>query len=180
MLSIVTATYNSAPCIDRLYASLCAQDPELFEWGVVDDRSSDDTFERVRVLVKTAPFRARAWRLPVNSGGPVAQAYGFLAAEGELACHIDHDDQLVPDAVAGLARVWREAERTGGYGGVFLRSLDGASGRLNGKSMRPGGRGHGVGPDQLPAQPLRRRLCAATRSCWWRTTRPTCTSSRAA
>jgi glycosyltransferase involved in cell wall biosynthesis len=139
LLSIVTATYNSLAFIDRLYLSLCAQDPDLFEWIVVDDRSTDDTFERVRALVAAAPFRARAWRLPANSGGGVALAFGFQAAQGELACHIDHDDELLPGAVSGLAATWAEAERKGGFAGLFMRSLDGASAKLNGWRMRRGG-----------------------------------------
>jgi glycosyltransferase involved in cell wall biosynthesis len=139
LLSIVTATYNSRDFIDRLYRSLCAQDRDLFEWVVVDDRSTDDTFDRVRALVASAPFRARAWRLPANSGGPIAQAFGFQVATGELACHIDHDDELLPGAVRALAATWAEAERKGQFAGLFMRSLDGASGKLNGWSMRPGG-----------------------------------------
>ena len=50
LLSIVTATYNSRPFIDRLHASLAAQTRRDFEWLCVDDHSRDDTVAHLKSL----------------------------------------------------------------------------------------------------------------------------------
>jgi glycosyltransferase involved in cell wall biosynthesis len=138
LLSIVTATYNAAGFIERLYQSLCAQESHDFEWIVVDDRSTDDTFAVVKSFMSRAPFPMRAYRLPQNSGGALALAYGFQAAEGELLCHIDHDDALVPGAILRLEKDWPAVVAAGTYSGLFYRSIDGASHKLNGRPMRFG------------------------------------------
>ncbi len=43
MITILTPTYNRASLLPRLYASLCRQTCQDFEWIVVDDGSTDNT-----------------------------------------------------------------------------------------------------------------------------------------
>lgn len=45
MLTIFTPTYNRRHILPRLYDSLCAQTSKDFVWLVVDDGSTDQTFE---------------------------------------------------------------------------------------------------------------------------------------
>ena len=43
-ISIITATHNRSELLKRLYESLKKQTDRSFEWIVIDDDSSDDTW----------------------------------------------------------------------------------------------------------------------------------------
>lgn len=68
LLSVITPAYNEAANLPLLYCSLCSVLEGLeWEWIVIDDHSSDDTF---RVIEEHAgkDTRVRGFRLARNSG----------------------------------------------------------------------------------------------------------------
>jgi glycosyltransferase involved in cell wall biosynthesis len=103
--TVVTATYNRATTLDRVYGSLCAQTMREFEWLVVDDGSADDTGRRVEQWAREAQFSVRyLWQ--ENQGKHVAFNRAVREAHGELIVVLDSDDACVPQALARFRDHW--------------------------------------------------------------------------
>ena len=127
-----TPTYNRAHTLRRVHASLLAQAPQLFEWLVVDDGSSDSTPALLEELTNSSPFAVRVIRQE-NAGKHAAHNRAVAVATGELTVVLDSDDELVPGALEALWSAWRsipETERAR-YSGVMGNSID-DSGRVVG------------------------------------------------
>jgi glycosyltransferase involved in cell wall biosynthesis len=106
-VSVVTACYNSAGFLARTAASVRAQVGCEWEWILVDDCSRDGSDALVRALAAADPTRIRAVVLERNVGAVGAIARGIALASGEFTLILDHDDELVPGALAALLRLWR-------------------------------------------------------------------------
>ena len=103
--TIFTPTYNRAATLPRAYASLRAQTFRDFEWLIVDDGSTDDTHERVQVFEAEADFPIRyLWQ--EHGHKKAAFNYGVREARGALFVALDSDDELLPDTLARLHRIW--------------------------------------------------------------------------
>lgn len=99
MISILTATYNRAYIITNLFDSLIRQSCHDFEWIVVDDGSSDGSFEKLQSLRDSGtPFPMTVHRQP-NRGKHCAINTAVSLAGGNYVFIVDSDDQLTPDAV---------------------------------------------------------------------------------
>lgn len=115
-VSVVVSTYGRAGFLPALFASLEAQTipTDSFELIVVDDASTDGTWETLTDLVAATRLRARALRLACNSGQGTGRNYGLAAARGEVVAFTDDDclpsaqwlERLTDpfDAGAGAAR----------------------------------------------------------------------------
>ena len=110
LLSVVTPAYNEArnlPVLyDRLLHTLTALGVD-WQWIVVDDHSSDDTFAVIAEIAKRDP-NVRAIRLARNSGSHMAITCGLFHAEGDCAAIMAGDLQDPPDVLAGLVAKWAE------------------------------------------------------------------------
>ena len=53
-LTIFTPTYNRVHTLTRTYDSLCRQTCKDFEWLVIDDGSTDNTYELIRGFIEEA------------------------------------------------------------------------------------------------------------------------------
>lgn len=97
-LSVVVPLYNEEPNVIGLHRELTAA---LDAWGrpyeliLVDDGSTDGTFDRLRELHATDP-RLRVIRLRRNFGQTAAFAAGFAHARGRLIATADGDLQNDP------------------------------------------------------------------------------------
>lgn len=103
--TIVTATYNRAHTLGRVYGSLLAQTFRDFEWVVVDDGSSDGTRELVGSWKASFPIRY-FWK--PNGGQHTAMNLGLSVAEGEFLEFVDSDDAFVPHALERFDYHWRQ------------------------------------------------------------------------
>jgi glycosyltransferase involved in cell wall biosynthesis len=102
-VSVIMPAYNVAPYIGEAIASVCAQTFRDFEVLVVDDGSTDDTFEiasqwagrdtRVRVLRKE------------NGGISTARNHALRHAAGAFLAILDSDDVWEPDYLASQIEV---------------------------------------------------------------------------
>lgn len=129
-ISIVTACYNSTPFLDRIYQSLAAQTYRNFEWICVDDCSTDDTVDRLIALPSPGLLGMQVYRLPRNTGGPVALAVGTQHARGEITIWLDHDDELFPFALEEVRRNWPAVAGDPALSGLSLRAADPATGLI--------------------------------------------------
>jgi glycosyltransferase involved in cell wall biosynthesis len=139
-ISIVTACYNSSRFLDRVYNSLLRQTYRQFEWICVDDGSKDDTIERLLDLAPPGEQGMRVYRLPQNTGGPVALAFGTEVARGAATIWLDHDDELFPNALETVRAHWEMVDIEAGEAGLFLRASDPVSGRMIGRELETGRR----------------------------------------
>jgi glycosyltransferase involved in cell wall biosynthesis len=95
LVSIVTASYNQGPYIERTIRSVLGQTYPRIEYIVMDGGSSDGT---VSVLRKYSD-RLGYWRSERDSGFAEAIAAGFRRSTGTILAWLNSDDMLAPDAV---------------------------------------------------------------------------------
>ena len=98
MITVLTATYNRAYTLSRLYESLARQTNESFEWVVVDDGSTDNTLDLLAGFQKESSFPIKVLRQE-NAGKHIAINTGVLAEGHDWILLVDSDDALSPDAI---------------------------------------------------------------------------------
>ncbi len=107
-ISIVTPAYNEAKNLPLIHdAFKAALDGTAWEWIVVDDHSSDDTFEVVQGLARRDE-RVRGVRLARNFGSHMAISCGLHAARGQSAAVMAADLQDPPDTLMAMLQMWSE------------------------------------------------------------------------
>ncbi|WP_299527431.1 glycosyltransferase [uncultured Streptomyces sp.] len=110
-VSIVVPVYNAGPYIERCAPSLTEQSigADAYEVVYVDDGSTDDSLERLRLLAERHPH-VRVLHQE-NSGWPgKPRNVGIAAARGEYIQLVDQDDELAPEA---LERLYAMGKRNG-------------------------------------------------------------------
>lgn len=137
-LSIITACYNSKNYIERIHKSLCAQEFKDFEWILVDDCSTDDTVSTLKEISSPGSGGIQLYSLPINSGGGVALGVGFERARGEFLIIIDHDDELIADALETIASELHKIDSDPSLVGIFYRRMDPETGKAIGGQLKPG------------------------------------------
>lgn len=107
LFTVLTPTYNRAHTLGRVYASLCEQSFNDFEWLVIDDGSTDNTRELVQAWEQQAPFPIRyVWQ--ANQHKKAAFNHGVRLAKGELIVALDSDDTLEVNALRTMAELWAD------------------------------------------------------------------------
>ena len=120
-LTILTPTYNREKLLLKLYQSLCRQINKDFCWLVVDDGSSDKTYDLITSLKKNAPFRI-TYLKKENGGKHTAVNYGVKQIFTPLTMIVDSDDYLTDDAIQSIIDInkkYADYENIGSY--TFLR-----------------------------------------------------------
>lgn len=102
-VSILMPAYNAGAQIDLALRSLLAQSWDNLEVLVVDDCSTDDTRERVKVLAE-ANHRIKLFQTPHNGGAYAARNYALKQASGDLITVHDADDWSHPQKVETQVR----------------------------------------------------------------------------
>ena len=104
-LSIVIPVLNESPNIDRLYNELTdtlVRGGRSYEIIIVDDGSTDDTFDRLAALQSRDPH-LRVIRFRRNFGQTAAFAAGFAFARGRMVVTSDGDLQNDPADIQLMA-----------------------------------------------------------------------------
>lgn len=100
LVTVFTPLYNRKALLMRLYDSLTKQTCRSFEWLIVDDCSSDGSYELAKELAeKEHRFPIRVYRANQNGGKHRAVNRGAYLAKGLLFFIVDSDDCLTPDAI---------------------------------------------------------------------------------
>ncbi len=108
LLSVVTPAFNEAANLPVLHHRLTSALAGLeWEWIVVDDHSSDETFPVISALHRDDP-RVRGFRLARNSGSHTAIACGLDRVIGEATAVLAADLQDPPELLPELLAAWRE------------------------------------------------------------------------
>jgi cellulose synthase/poly-beta-1,6-N-acetylglucosamine synthase-like glycosyltransferase len=101
-MSIIVPAYNEAKVIDKTVDALLASTYENFEIIIVDDGSSDDTYERAMELYGGNP-RVRTFKKQ-NGGKAEALNFGIEHSASEIIMVMDADTVMLSDAAEKLAR----------------------------------------------------------------------------
>ena len=102
LVSILVPCFNEEDTIAPMMHSLLALDYPHYEILLVDDGSTDQTFERARRFAgQHGPCHTRVYRKP-NGGKWSALNFLFHRSFGELLLCVDADSQLNPDALRRL------------------------------------------------------------------------------
>lgn len=96
-LSIIMPTYNSAKYIEEAIKSVLNQSYKNFELIIVDDCSTDNTYNLIK-LIKKKDKRVKYLKTKKNSKtASIPRNLGIRAAKGEIIGLIDSDDYWHPD-----------------------------------------------------------------------------------
>ena len=102
MITIFTPTYNRAYTLVNLYQSLVRQDSNDFEWLIIDDGSTDNTEELIKVWIKAInQFKIRYYKT-ANGGKPIAINKALELVKKPYFLIVDSDDYLTDDTVKFL------------------------------------------------------------------------------
>ncbi|MDX2934556.1 bifunctional glycosyltransferase/CDP-glycerol:glycerophosphate glycerophosphotransferase [Streptomyces ipomoeae] len=120
-VSVVVIVYNDEARLPAAVRSVLEQTLRSVEVVIVDDHSTDGSYEVATRLAAEHPDRVRAYRLPENSGGCGApRNHGVLKTRGEYVLFLDSDDVLERNACRNMLEA---AETTGAdlVAGVCVR-----------------------------------------------------------
>lgn len=112
-VSVVTPAYNEARNLPVLFERLSKvmKSMELeWEWVVVDDHSSDDTFRMLSELSREH-LQIRGFRLARNFGSHCAIACGMQRANGDCVVLMAADLQDPPETLPDLIREWQSGNQ---------------------------------------------------------------------
>ncbi|WP_328838839.1 bifunctional glycosyltransferase family 2 protein/CDP-glycerol:glycerophosphate glycerophosphotransferase [Streptomyces europaeiscabiei] len=110
-MSVVVIVYNDEARLPMAVRSVLEQTLRSVEVVIVDDHSTDGSYEVAARLAAEHPGRVRAYRLPVNSGGCGApRNQGIRETRGEYVLFLDSDDVLERNACRNMLEA---AETTG-------------------------------------------------------------------
>jgi len=106
LVSIVIPVYNMAASLEACLDTLLAQTCRNTEILLVDDGSTDNSWEVCRAQAQRDP-RIRVFHTENQGPGP-ARNYGMAQAKGRYLCFADADDFYRPDAVQLLYDAMRQ------------------------------------------------------------------------
>ena len=96
LVSFITPAYNCKNFINATFRSILSQTYQDWEWIIVDDCSTDGSFEFVKELTK-GDKRIIVLQAPKYGGSAVARNIGLKHAKGRYITFLDSDDLLDPN-----------------------------------------------------------------------------------
>lgn len=126
-ITVVIPTFNRAGLLQRAIASVLAQTYSDFNVVVVDDCSTDDTEIAV---TRFCDARLRYVRRAQRGSAAATRNTGIRAADGDLICFLDDDDEYLPGFLERMASAFAACGSNVGFGwcGVQLVRRDGSNG----------------------------------------------------
>ncbi len=108
LVSVFIPTYNASKCIDATLRSVLNQTYKNIEVWLVDDKSTDDTLDKLEVWKQKDP-RVHCLAKERNEGFvPFSWNWVFPVLKGEFTLYMSHDDSLSPDCIEKLVKRQQE------------------------------------------------------------------------
>lgn len=138
LVAVATTTYNMAGTLPRCYESLLKQKYDNFYWLIIDNGSTDDTYNVVQKFIQDDKIKIAYYK---KEFGIRATALNMLIdkVNGELCVELHADDELTPDSLEIFVNQWESIpeERRNNYWCIIANCED-RSGRLIGNSFPEG------------------------------------------
>lgn len=112
-LSVVVPLYQEAsglPVLGAAVAEAVRDQVESWELVLVDDGSTDSTWDAIRTLQEQYALPLRALRFNRNFGKEAAIAAGLQAARGRAVVVMDGDMQHPPALLPQMIQIWRDGK----------------------------------------------------------------------
>ena len=90
-ISIITPAYNCEKYLEEAVESVLAQTMQDWEMLIIDDCSSDNTYDCMEKLAQRDK-RIRIFRTIQNTGAAAKRNYGIRQAKGQGIAFFDSDD----------------------------------------------------------------------------------------
>ena len=128
-ISVVTATYNRAHLLPKLYESIVDNYKSYkdIEWVIMDDGSSDDTESLVKKWIKNSKFDIKYYK-QTNAGKMAAINNVMDTVSGDIVLEVDSDDYFTSDALKMINEDYKKLDGKNIYGIVYKRNI------INGKT----------------------------------------------
>ncbi|MCI9291890.1 MAG: glycosyltransferase family 2 protein [Erysipelotrichaceae bacterium] len=91
IVSVIVPVYNTSPYLDQCFDSLVRQTLKDIEFIIIDDGSTDDSWEIIQKYVNKYPDRFFSYK-KTNGGLSSARNYGLQYARGTYIGFVDSDD----------------------------------------------------------------------------------------
>jgi glycosyltransferase involved in cell wall biosynthesis len=109
LVSIIIPTYNRADLISEGLLSVVSQTYTNWECIIVDDGSTDCTYEVVREFIdRDSRFRYLTNRRTKGSQG--ARNTGVIESKGDWICFLDSDDNLLENSIKHRIEAWEKKQ----------------------------------------------------------------------
>lgn len=164
LVSVIITNFNYADFIEQALDSVASQKYPRWECIVVDDCSSDNSFELIQNWITSkSDSRFQCVRLDTNSGQLAASKAGFDRTSGQFVAFLDSDDMLLPDFIEKHVLVHLNSSYSAGLSASDMMRIDRNNNVIEGtfyllhKKRGPrGGRGkkRNRDPKSLPADAI--------------------------
>jgi glycosyltransferase involved in cell wall biosynthesis len=121
LITVITATYNRAHKLVKLYESLLNQRDQFFIWLIIDDGSEDKTNPLVSEWIQENKIEIKYIQQP-NKGKHKAINRGVMEIDTTLTITVDSDDILTSDAIETIRRDWQNNKNKNIVGMMYLKS----------------------------------------------------------
>lgn len=116
--SVVIPSYNKVEYIERAINSVLCQSEPDFELIVVDDGSTDGTYEKAREILENRAENCVVLRQK-NAGVADARNNGANFSKGQYISFLDADDWWEPDYLQEMSILIKEYPQAGMYGSGY-------------------------------------------------------------
>jgi glycosyltransferase involved in cell wall biosynthesis len=123
-ISVIVPCFNHERFVDECLASVDAQECGDIEVIVVDDGSTDASWERIQAHNWRPGRLVRTVRTP-NEGAHAALNRGLAMATGELIAICNSDDSYAPDRLGMMSEALRRGRARFGFSAVTFIDSDG-------------------------------------------------------
>ena len=120
-LTVIIPAYNEGAMVEKsIYSVLAADYPQdRLEVFVIDDGSTDDTWQYIQAVAMEYPHLVTPFRFPKNRGKRAALEKGFRRARGEIVLTVDSDSMIERHTLLALAGPFRNP-RVGAVAGKVV------------------------------------------------------------
>ena len=120
-LTVIIPAYNEGAMVEKsIYSVLAADYPQdRLEVFVIDDGSTDDTWQYIQAVAMEYPHLVTPFRFPKNRGKRAALEKGFRRARGEIVLTVDSDSMIERQTLLALAGPFRNP-RVGAVAGKVV------------------------------------------------------------
>lgn len=122
-ITVFTPTFNRGYVLENAYQSLCNQTYKDFEWLIMDDGSTDNTNDLVKLWIDEELVRIR-YLSQSNQGRFKAYNNAVDFADGELFLFLDSNDSLIPTALEMINQSWNINKKPHNCTGILAYEFD--------------------------------------------------------